>query len=227
MADSSGAAAKALRQARPMPAPWGERCCCIVVEAGDAAAVATAQTVVREMGAAILAVGCDMDSFQGFNDEVAGLPGKYDSSVGGRLLLCMEGAQRDWENAAEVPEDRCLGCIALRNVAAEAGCAEIKRLFAREGRARGQRLGKGLTFAIAREAERLGYDRLVLDTLERLPFAVRLYESLGFRRRDAYVHNPEADVVYFEADLAALLASMGGEGEAGEAAATGDASSTK
>lgn len=222
MADSGGAAAKALRQVRPMPAPWGETCSCIVVEAGDAVAVATAQTVVREMGAAILAVGCDMDSFQGFNEEVAGLPGKYDEAVGGRLLLCMEGAPTDWENSAEVPEDRCLGCIALRNVAAEAGCAEIKRLFAREGRARGQRLGKGLTFAIAREAERLGYDRLVLDTLERLPYAVRLYESLGFRRRDAYVHNPETDVVFFETDLEALLASISGEGAEAKGEATGD-----
>ncbi len=225
MADSGGAAAKALRQVRPMPAPWGERCCCVVVEAGDAAAVATAQAVVREMGAAILAVGCDMDSFQGFSDEVAGLPGKYDTAVGGRLLLCMEGAAGDWERSSAVPEERCLGCIALRNVAGEAGCAEIKRLFAREGRARGQRLGQGLTIAIAREAERLGYDRLVLDTLERLPHAVRLYESLGFRRRDAYVHNPEADAVFFEIDLATLLASVGGEASAAEGAATAAAGS--
>jgi len=163
------------------------------------------------MGGAILAVGCDMDSFQGFKAEVDGLPGKYSPEAGGALFLAVRGAAGAWEGRADVPLDACVGCIAIRRVPDEAGgkapTAEIKRLFVRPGDARGTRLGRGLSFAILEQARAMGYERVVLDSLERLPHAVRLYESLGFRSCAAYVHNPEADAVFFEAEVADVLAA--------------------
>ena len=65
----------------------------------------------------------------------------------------------------------------------------------------GLRLGERLTRIIARDAERFGYKTLVLDSLERLGPAVRLYEHLGFRRRERYIANPEEDAVFMEIDL--------------------------
>lgn len=42
---------------------------------------------------------------------------------------------------------------------------------------------------------------MVLDTLERLTGANRLYEALGFVRRPPYYHNPLKGVVYWEFTL--------------------------
>ena len=46
-----------------------------------------------------------------------------------------------------------------------------------------------------------GYGLMRLDTLDRLETAMKLYESLGFRRRDPYYDNPLDGVVYWELDL--------------------------
>ena len=62
---------------------------------------------------------------------------------------------------------------------------------------RGNRLGTRLTAQLLDIAYReFGYKRAVLDTLERLPAAIRLYNSLGFDRIEAYCYNPLHDVVY-------------------------------
>ena len=40
-----------------------------------------------------------------------------------------------------------------------------------------------------------------LDTLDRLTEAMRLYETLGFRRTEPYYDNPLPGVVYWEKEL--------------------------
>ena len=65
----------------------------------------------------------------------------------------------------------------------------------------GNRLGKRLTAKVLEVAADAGYSRAVLDTLERLPAAVRLYTSLGFKRIGAYCYNPLEDVVFMGTDL--------------------------
>lgn len=76
----------------------------------------------------------------------------------------------------------------------------MKRLWVQDGH-RGTGLGKLLVAAAVEAAREMGYTSMVLDTLERLEAANSIYEGAGFRRRDAYYHNPLENVVYWELEL--------------------------
>ncbi|RIJ97581.1 MAG: GNAT family N-acetyltransferase [Armatimonadetes bacterium] len=128
-------------------------------------------------------LGVDL-CFQGFEEELSSLPGKY-AEPRGAILLALEG---------EEPA----GVVALRPLG-ETEC-EMKRLYVRPS-FRGSGAGRLLTEAIVEAAEAKGYDTMVLDTLERLQPAIRLYESLGFERCEAYYSNPEPDVVFMRLEL--------------------------
>jgi len=128
-------------------------------------------------------LGVDL-CFQSFEEELAGLPGKY-GPPDGVLLMAMDGQQ-------------AAGCVALRK--AEDGVCEMKRLFLRP-QYRGQGLGRLLAERIVSEATALGYTVMRLDTLNKLKEAMGLYEAMGFRRIAAYYGNPLPGVVYWELDL--------------------------
>ncbi|MFZ4806843.1 MAG: GNAT family N-acetyltransferase [Hyphomicrobiaceae bacterium] len=123
-------------------------------------------------------LGVDL-CFQGFDAEVAGLPGSY-APPNGRLILARSAG-------------RPVGCIALRRHDGESG--EIKRLYVRPS-ARGLSLGSRLVAAIVEEARAIGYRRLCLDTLPEMIAAQALYERLGFRPIAAYTFNPVAGARY-------------------------------
>jgi GNAT superfamily N-acetyltransferase len=132
-------------------------------------------------------VGVDL-CFQGFEAEVATLPGRY-APPGGRLLLAWRGTQRG-ANA--------VGCVALRELD-ERRC-EMKRLYVRED-VRGHRLGRQLVERICDVARAIGYARLCLDTLPSMSAARGLYRALGFRPVAPYVFNPIAGAEYLALDL--------------------------
>ena len=137
--------------------------------------------------------------FQGFADELAGLPGAY-APPRGRLLLVG-------------PPEAAFGCIALRpfdadpdgdvGTFAEQGrfrIAEIKRLYIQPPY-RNQGWGRRLVCALLDEARAIGYRELRLDTFDWMTGARALYADLGFRERAPYYHNPLAGAVYMSRSL--------------------------
>jgi ribosomal protein S18 acetylase RimI-like enzyme len=122
--------------------------------------------------------------FQGFEKELAELPGEY-TPPGGRLLLALEAGQ-------------AVGCVGLRRLDDEA--CEMKRLYLRPG-FRGGGTGRWLALAIIDEARKIGYKKMRLDTLPSMREAIALYESLGFKRIEPYCHNPVPGAVFMELRL--------------------------
>jgi len=111
------------------------------------------------------AASLDVDlSLEGFEVELASLPGNY-APPAGELLL------------ARSPAGDALGCIGLRPLSP--GICEIKRLYVRP-EARGLGLGRALVAAICGVAEDLGYREIKLDTLPSLTAAAGLYRAMGF-----------------------------------------------
>lgn len=125
--------------------------------------------------------------FQGFENELATLPGTY-ARPRGVLLLAGE------------PGD-AFGCIALHPLDDDGdGAAEVKRLYV-QPRARGGNWGRRLATRVIDEARAIGYRELKLDTLRRLTHACALYRSLGFVECEPYYHNPIDSVVYMRLPL--------------------------
>ena len=122
--------------------------------------------------------------FQGFERELATLPGDY-APPHGRLLLAYH-------------HEKPVGCVALRRIDATTG--EIKRLYVRP-EARGRHTGRRLVEQMIAAAREIGYRRLVLDTLPQMAEAGELYRSFGFREIPGYYANPLPGVVYFALDL--------------------------
>lgn len=129
-------------------------------------------------------LGLDL-CFQGFEEELRSLPGKY-AKPSGRLLL----ASSDGEVA---------GCIAMRKL--EDGVCEMKRLFVRDG-FRGQKIGIHLIEKLIEEARKENYLRMRLDTFPpKMGKAVELYKSHGFYEIPPYYLNPHTGVLYMEKEL--------------------------
>jgi putative acetyltransferase len=121
-------------------------------------------------------------SFQDFEAELAGLPGRY-AAPSGQIVLARCG-------------DAAVGCVALRQIGD--GLCEMKRLFVQPA-FRGQGIGRALAKAIIEAARRIGYKRMLLDTV--LEPAKGLYRSLGFREIPPYQHVPLEGVVFMELEL--------------------------
>jgi len=119
--------------------------------------------------------------FQGFEVEMASLPGDY-APPRGRLFLARDG-------------DQSAGCVGLRPLGDDV--CEMKRLFVRDAY-RGTGLGRQLIHACLAAAADIGYARMRLDTLPKMQAAIRLYRKLGFRDIPPYRPNPIAGALYLE-----------------------------
>jgi GNAT superfamily N-acetyltransferase len=122
--------------------------------------------------------------FQGFEEELANLPGCYARPEGCILL-----ARYNEEIA---------GCVALRKLSD--GICEGKRLYVKP-RFRGLKIGRKLVEAIIEEARKIGYTRIRGDTLASMKVAQALYASLGFKQIEPYCYNPIKGAKFIELKL--------------------------
>ena len=126
--------------------------------------------------------------FQGFEAELAELPGDYAEPRGALLMATLDGEP--------------VGCCALRPLDSVdyANACEMKRLYVRRG-LRGMGVGRQLAEAILDAARLAGYDCVLLDTLDDMESARVLYKDLGFEEIPPYYHNPIEGAHYLKVNL--------------------------
>ena len=132
-------------------------------------------------------LGIDL-CFQGFEEELAQLPGQYAAPRGALLLALVDG--------------ELAGCCALRPLDAVdyPNACEMKRLYVRQSFRR-LGLGRQLAEAMLDCARLAAYDCVLLDTLDDMESARVLYQDLGFEEVPPYYHNPIAGAHYLMARL--------------------------
>jgi ribosomal protein S18 acetylase RimI-like enzyme len=119
--------------------------------------------------------------FQNFDKELAELPGEY-ASPDGRLIIAMN-------------KTKITGCIALRKFSDNT--CEMKRLYVRP-EFRGKGIGKKLTETVLKEAKKIGYVYMRLDTVPSMKEAIALYRSMGFYEIKPYRENPVQGAIYMQ-----------------------------
>lgn len=146
--------------------------------------LASTRSLFTEYAASL---GVDL-CFQSFDQELAELPGNYGAPRGALAIALVNG-----ESA---------GCCALRPMDSSdyANACEMKRLFVRPV-FRGTGVGRALAEGIVEQARLLGYDCILLDTLNDMEAARALYEDLGFVEIPPYYFNPIPGAHYLRAEL--------------------------
>ena len=152
----------------------------LVTQAQSADDIGIVRSLIQEYQQRL---GVDL-SFQGFEAELAALPGSY-APPNGRLLLA-------WHEQTPV------GCVGLQRV--DSSRAEMKRLYVPPS-ARGLGVGRKLVEQLLSEAQAMGYSEVVLDTLPTMMEAQRLYRQFGFRDIEPYRANPIAGTRYLAKTL--------------------------
>lgn len=155
-----------------------------LITPADSHDIDIAREIFREYAEGL---GVDL-CFQGFEAELASLPGDYAAPRGALLLALVEGAPA--------------GCCALRplDTVDYPNACEMKRLYVRRA-FRGFGLGRQLAEAMLAGARQAGYACVLLDTLDDMEAARALYGELGFKEIAPYYHNPIAGAHYLKADL--------------------------
>jgi putative acetyltransferase len=143
-----------------------------------------AREIFREYASSLAIDLC----FQGFDDELAGLPGDYAAPGGLLLLAYVDGA--------------LAGCGAFRPLADvdHANACEMKRLFVRRAFRRFG-LGRQIAQVLMDRAREAGHSAMLLDTLDDMEAARELYAALGFVEIPPYYFNPIPGAHYLKAAL--------------------------
>lgn len=151
-----------------------------IIECDDEPALDAVRTLWREYWNAL---GFALD-FQGFSEELAGLPGKY-APPRGCLLLARAGGY-------------AAGTAALRALSATA--CEGKRLYVDPAR-RHCGIASALLSRLIHEARRRGYRDFFGDTLPDMTSARDLYRGFGFEETSPYSDEPTPGAVYLRLSL--------------------------
>lgn len=123
-------------------------------------------------------------NIQNYAEEIEHLDIKYGAPYG-RLYLAYY-------------HEKLAGCIGLRKID-EQSC-EMKRLYVRP-QFRGKQIGNLLISTIIKDAKKIGYSYMLLDTLPFLKNAIHLYKNYGFYEIDSYNNNPMTNSIYMKLDL--------------------------
>lgn len=155
-----------------------------ITPATSAEAIAHARALFLEYAQSLNMSLC----FDGFDTELALLPGEYAPPRGHLLIAYVNGTPA--------------GCCALRplDTADYPNASEMKRLYVTPAY-RGSGLGRQLAEAILDNARQLGYASVLLDTLSDMETARALYEDLGFVEIPPYYFNPIAGAHYLRVAL--------------------------
>jgi GNAT superfamily N-acetyltransferase len=155
-----------------------------IVEASTPAQLQDARRLIGEYAAQL---GVDL-AFQGFEAELAGLPGEYAGPGGVLLLAGVDGTLAG-----------CGGFRPLADVDYPNAC-EMKRLYVRHAFRRSG-LGRLLARRLMDRALEAGYSTMLLDTLDEMEAARHLYVTLGFEEIPPYYFNPLPGAHYLKVDL--------------------------
>jgi GNAT superfamily N-acetyltransferase len=170
--------------------------------------------LVREFVGELAQLKCPLATFQGIDEELSGLPGKYGADEGGCMWLLAIPMHLNGESVAAVAgwpapltlhlgclgAHAVLGCVALRALAGRPDAREVKRLIV-TARARGMGGGRALLRAAEGGAREAGAEVVMLDSLERLKAAGALYAKEGWERAPPYCYNPMEDALFFQKKL--------------------------
>lgn len=156
---------------------------------------AAARELFAEYGASLPESAQRSLRHQGFDRELANLPGQY-ARPEGVILLASPG------DAAAASRPTWLGVVAMRPLA-QSGIlpgdptpiCEMKRLYVRPV-ARGLGAGRALCEHLLSAAGAAGYRMMKLDTEAEFAPAMALYRALGFIEIPRYNDDPEACTVW-------------------------------
>lgn len=140
--------------------------------------------IFREYAASLAVDLC----FQGFEQELAALPGDYARPHGLLLLAFVDGALAGCGGFRPLPDSD------------HANACEMKRLYVRRPFRRFG-LGRMLAQALMDGAAQAGHSAMLLDTLDEMEAARGLYETLGFVEVAPYYFNPIPGAHYLKAEI--------------------------
>jgi ribosomal protein S18 acetylase RimI-like enzyme len=123
-------------------------------------------------------------SFQNIDDELNNFPGKY-KEPGGAFYIARDG-------------NNVIGCVGLKKM--DNKICEMKRLFV-SNNYKGKGIGKKLVEIIINEGKIKEYEKMRLDTFNKMETALKIYCKYGFYKIEPYVYNPNEGVIYLEKKL--------------------------
>jgi len=145
-------------------------------------------------------LGIDL-SFQNFTAELDSLPGLYAPPFGALFLALASNSEaigcvgvRPLPRKPK-PKPKTKPCASREAVEDDVGLGtqkkicEMKRLYCTPS-SRGLGVGKALIEEVIKEAMRLGYEEMRLDTLPSMEGARKLYGKYGFEEMEAYYETP-------------------------------------
>ena len=122
--------------------------------------------------------------FQDIDDELANFPKKY-SPPEGEFIIAKNN-------------NKVIGIVGIKNL--ENNICEMKRLFVKD-EYKNKGIGKELVGEIIEEAKIRNYKKIMMDTLNTMEKALKIYYKYGFYEIKKYYNNPYEGVIYLEKEL--------------------------